>query len=131
MMSRDIYPQARTLYVLLPDPTITGAVGDAETQYTVADRLIEACQQAGVDELDATIIGEALAGYLYGWSSRYGTPDDMIGHAQAALNIGAGGEGDHLLRFLPLEARVTVPAIAYMIAGVLVLDLEEGEGATP
>jgi hypothetical protein len=125
MTSHEIYPLARTLSILLPDPAITRAVGEAETQYAVADRLIEVSQQAGVDELDATIIGEALAGYLYGWSSRYGHLDDMIGHAQAALNIGAGGPGDHGRRFLPLGARVTVPAIAHMIAWVLVLDLEE------
>ena len=79
-----------------------------------------------MDEVDATIIGEALAGYLYGWSSRYDRLEDMIGHAQAALNIGAGGEGENVLPFLRLEVRVTVPAIAHRIAWVLVLDLEEG-----
>lgn len=34
-------PLARTLYALLPAPTMTGAIGDAEQQYVVADRLIE------------------------------------------------------------------------------------------
>jgi hypothetical protein len=125
MTSQDIYPLARTLYLLLPDPRLAGTVRAAETQYAVSDRLIAACQQAGVEAGDATIIGEALAGALYGGRSRYGHLAEMIGRAQAALHLGAGGEGHDLLRWLPLETRVTVPAIAHLIAWVLVLNLEE------
>ena len=60
-------------------------------QNAVADRCIATCQQAGMADVDARIIGEALAGYLYGWCSRDGLLDEQVGHAQAALNLGAGG----------------------------------------
>ncbi len=42
MTSQGIYPLARMLYVLFPDPRISGMVRDAETQYAVSEGLIEA-----------------------------------------------------------------------------------------
>src|SRR5918994_2187557 len=98
MTSKDIVPLAQLLYALLPNPTITGGLGDATRQHQVSDRLIAACRMAGIEVRDATVIGEALAGYLYGWGPRNGSLADMIDRAQAALNEAAGGAGHARVR---------------------------------
>jgi len=109
-------PLAQLLYVLLPNPTITGGLGDATRQHQVSDRLIAACRMAGIEARDATVIGEALAGYLYGWGSRNETLADMIDRAQTVLNAAAGGAGHARVRWLPMGNPLTVSAIAHRLA---------------
>jgi hypothetical protein len=125
MTSQDLVPLAQLLSILLPNPTITGGIGDATRQHQVSNRLIAACRMAGVDEQDATVIGEALAGYLYGWKTRDERLRELINQAQAALNAAAGGVGDARLRWLPMGSPLTIPAIAHLLAWVLALDLDE------
>lgn len=60
-------------------------------QHAVADRCMAMCQQASVADEDAGVIAEALAGYLYGWCGRDADLDARVDHAQAALNLAAGG----------------------------------------
>jgi hypothetical protein len=124
MTARDIYPLAWTLHARLLDPCIRDTVGDPLMQNAVADRCIATCQQAGMAEVNSRIIGEALAGYLYGWCSRDGLLDEQISHAQAALNLGAGGSGDHVMPQRPTGTALPVLAIAQMVAGILRLDLD-------
>jgi hypothetical protein len=127
LTSKDIVPLAQLLYVLLPNPTITGGLGDATRQHQVSDRLIAACRMAGIEAQDATVIGEALAGYLYGWGSRHETLADMIDRAQTALNAAAGGAGHARVRWLPMGNPLTVSAIAHLLAWVLALECEGDE----
>jgi hypothetical protein len=124
MTARDIYPLAWTLHARLLDPHIRDTVGDPLMQNAVADRCIATCQQAGMADADARIIGEALAGYLYGWCSRDALLDERIGHAQAALNLGAGGSGDYVMPQRPTGTALPVLAVAQMVAVVLRLELE-------
>jgi|RhiMetdeSRZDD1v2_1073273.scaffolds.fasta_scaffold3425204_2 hypothetical protein len=124
MIARDIYPLAMTLQAHLPDPWIRDTVGDPLMQNAVADRCVATCQQAGMADGDAQVIGEALAGYLYGWCSRDAHLDERISHAQTALNCGAGGSGDHVMLQRPTETALPVGAIALMVAGVLGLEVE-------
>jgi hypothetical protein len=124
MTSQDLVPLAQLLYLLLPNPTITGRIGDAARQHQVSDRLIAACRMAGIDEQNATVISEALAGYLYGWKTRDESLGELINHAQAVLNAAAGGVGDARLRWLPMGSPLTIPAIAHLLAWVLALDLD-------
>jgi hypothetical protein len=125
MTSQDLVPLAQLLYILLPNPTINGGIGDASRQHQVSDRLIAACRMAGIAERDATVISEALAGYLYGWKTRDEPLRELINRAQAVLNAAAGGVGDARLRWLPMGSPLTIPAIAHLLAWVLALDLDE------
>jgi hypothetical protein len=124
MTSQDLVPLAQLLYILLPHATINGGIGDATRQHQVSDRLITACRMAGIDERDATVISEALAGYLYGWNTRDNPLRELINRAQAVLNAAAGGVGDARLRWLPMGSPLTIPAITHLLAWVLALDLE-------
>jgi hypothetical protein len=123
MMTRDIYPLAWALHARVLDPRICDTVGDPLLQNALADSCIATCQQAGMGDMDARVIGEALAGYLYGWCSRDGLLDERIGRAQAALNLGAGGSGDCVMPQRPTGTALPVVAIARMVAEVLGLDL--------
>jgi hypothetical protein len=125
MTSQDLVPLAQLLYILLPNPIIHGGIGDATRQHQVSDRLIAACRMAGIAERDATVISEALAGYLYGWKTRDEPLRELINRAQAVLNAAAGGVGDARLRWLPMGSPLTIPAIAHLLAWVLALDLDE------
>ena len=125
MTSQDVVPLAELLYLLLPNPTISGRIGDAARQHRVSDRLLAACRMAGIDERDATVISEAVAGYLYGWKTREEPLRELINRAQAVLNAAAGGVGDARLRWLPMGSPLTIPAIAHLLAWVLALDLAE------
>jgi hypothetical protein len=125
MIARDIYPLAWTLHAHLPDPRIRDAVGDPLMQNAVADRCMATCQQAGMADMEARVMGEALAGYLYGWCSRDAHLDERVSHAQAALNLGAGGDGDHVMPQRPTGTALPVAAIAQMMAWVLRLDLQD------
>jgi hypothetical protein len=124
MIARDIYPLAWTLQAHVPDLRIRDTVGDPLMQNAVADRCVATCQQAGMADGDARVIGEALAGYLYGWCSRDADLEDRVSHAQAALNLGAGGDGDHVIPHRPTDTVLPVVAIVRMVAGVLGVDLE-------
>ena len=100
-------------------------MGDAIRQHQVSDRLIAACRMAGIDEQNATVISEAVAGYLYGWKTRDEPRRELINRAQAVLNTAAGGVGDARLRWLPMGRPLTIPAIARLLAWVLALELDE------
>lgn len=123
MIARDISPLASALQAHLPDVHIYDTVGDPLMQNAVADRCIETCQQAGIAEENARIIGEALAGYLYGWCSRDGQLDEQIRYAQTALNRGSGGLDDHVIPQRPIGSVLPVGAIALMVAGVVGLEI--------
>jgi hypothetical protein len=124
MIARDIYPLAWTLQAHVPDPRIRDTVGDPLLQNAVADRCMATCQQAGLADRDARVIGEALAGYLYGWCGRDADLDERVSQAQAVLNRGAGGAGDHVMPQRPTGTVLPVVAIVQMVAGVLGVALE-------
>ena len=71
----------------------------------------------------ARVIGEALAGYLYGWCNRDAQLDERISHAQTALNRGAGGSGDYVIAQRPTGTALPVDAVALMVAEVLGLEI--------
>jgi hypothetical protein len=124
MIARDIYPLAWILQAHLPDLRIRDTVGDPLMQNAVADRCAATCQRAGMADGDARVIGEALAGYLYGWCGRDADLDDRVCQAQAALNLGAGGYGDYVIPQRPNGTVLPVVAIVRMVAGVLGVDLQ-------
>jgi hypothetical protein len=124
MIARDLYPLAWTLQAHVPDLHIRDTVGDPLMQNAVADRCMTTCQQAGIADGDARVIGEALAGDLYGWCGRDAHLDARVSQAQAALNLGAGGDGDDGMPQRPTGTMLPVVAIAQMVASVLGVDLE-------
>jgi hypothetical protein len=124
MIARDLYPLASTLQAHVPDLRIRDTVGDPLMQNAVADRCMATCQQAGMADEDARVIGEALAGYLYGWCGRDAQLDERVGQAQATLNLGAGGDGELVMPQRPTGTVLPVVAIVQMLAGVLGVDLE-------
>jgi hypothetical protein len=124
MIARDLYPLASTLQAHVPDLRIRDTVGDPLMQNAVADRCMATCQQAGMADEDARVIGEALAGYLYGWCGRDAQLDERVGQAQATLNLGAGGDGELVMPQRPPGTVLPVVAIVQMLAGVLGVDLE-------
>jgi hypothetical protein len=124
MIARDIYPLAWTLLAHVPDRCIRDTVGDPLLQNAVADRCIATCQRAGMADGNARVIGEALAGYLYGWCSRDAQLDERISHAQTALNRGAGGSGDYVIPQRRTGTALPVGAVALMVAEVLGLEIE-------
>ena len=124
MSARDLYRRAWTLRAHVPDLRLRDTVGDPLLQNAVADRCIATCQQAGLADGDARVVGEALAGYLYGWCGRDADLDERVSQAQAALNRGAGGEGDDVMPQRPTGTVLPVVAIVRMVAGVLGVALE-------
>ena len=98
MNACDLSRLAWTQQAQLPDLCIRDTVGDPLLQNAVADRCMATCRQAGVADEDARVIGEALAGYLYGWRGRNADLEARVSHAQAALNLGAGGSGEPVCR---------------------------------
>ena len=124
MSARDLYRLAWTLQAHVPDLRLRDTVGDPLLQNAVADRCIATCQQAGLADGDARVVGEALAGYLYGWCGRDADLDERVSQAQAALNRGAGGEGDDVMPQRPTGTVLPVVAIVRMVAGVLGVALE-------
>jgi hypothetical protein len=124
MIARDIDALASTLQAHVPDLHIRDTVGDPLMQNAVADRCMATCQQAGMTDGDARVIGEALAGYLYGWCGRDAHLDERVCQAQAALNRGAGGAGDHVMPQRPTGTVLPVFAIVQMVAGVVGVELD-------
>ena len=80
---------ACALQAQLPDLRIRDTVGDPLQQNAVTDSCRATCQQVGMADGDAQIIGEALAGDLHGWCGRDAQRDAQVGQAQAVLNLGA------------------------------------------
>ena len=81
MNARDLSRFAWTLQAQLPDLCIRDTVGDPLLQNAVADRCMATCQQVGMADEDAWVIGEALAGYLYGWCGRDAHLDERVSQA--------------------------------------------------
>ena len=127
MTSKDLMPLAQLLYALLPHRTIAGGLGDAARQHRVSDRLIAACRMAGMAGREATVVGEAVAGYLYGWGPREERLADRIDRAQAALHAAAGGAGDAHVRWLPMGRQLTVSDIAQLLGWLLGRESEGDE----
>ena len=84
-------------------------------------------RMAGMEVREATVVGEAVAGYLYGWGLRDETLADRIDRAQAALHAASGGTGDARVRWLPMGSPLPVSAIAHLLAWVLA-QKAEGDG---
>jgi hypothetical protein len=124
MNARDLSRFAWTLQAQLPDLCIRDTVADPLLQNAVADRCMATCRQAGVADEDARVIGEALADYLYGWCGRDADLEARVSHAQAALNLGAGGSGEPVMPQRPTGTVLPVGAIARMVAAALGMDHE-------
>ena len=124
MSARDLEALAWTLQAHVPDLRSRDTVGDPLRQNAVADRCMATCRQAGMADGDARVMGEALAGDLYGWCGSDAPLEARVSQAQAVLNRGAGGAGDHVMPQRPTGAVLPVGAIAQMVAGVLGLGLE-------
>jgi hypothetical protein len=133
MRSEDIYPLARQLYTEIPERLRrwSGNPTDAAERDHLANTLLMVCDAFGFDvgaedHLAALVISEAIAGFLTLWIGRYGSLDNKVDRAQAALVTALGGTvyewGEY---HLPVGTPITVAAIAQMIAFVLILDLEE------
>jgi hypothetical protein len=124
--SQTIYPLAQTLYTLLPEKAWQREIGDWQEYTRVADALQAACRQAEVEEPQATIIAEALAGLVYHWGSRYRKLDTEVGKATDVLVTALGGTlrapGMYALRG---GAPITIAAIAHLIGWVAILEVLE------
>lgn len=125
MTPQDLADLAVALHALLPTATLTLVPWDAVDQYRCADQLTAACEAAGVDEPEATVIADALAGYLGHWGSRWGNLDDEIERAQQALTLALGQHTDGVVSTMREGQEVTPEAIAQMLGWVLLIDLPE------
>jgi hypothetical protein len=125
-ISQDIYPLARRLHELLPHKAWPRDIGFWEEFTAVADALRAACRQHKVEEPQATIIAEALAGLIYHWGSRYRKLDAEIAKATDVLVMALGGSlrapGMYALRH---GTPITIAAIAHLIGWITVLEVEE------
>jgi hypothetical protein len=123
--SQAIYPLAQTLHTLLPSKTWQRDIGDWEEFTQVGDALRAACRQAEVEEPQAMIIADALAGLLYHWGSRYRQLDTEV-KATDVLVTALGGTlqapGMYALR---VGAPITMAAIAHLIGWVTILEVLE------
>lgn len=119
---------AVALHGLLPDPVIRLTdPGDPADQHALAERLELIALQAGVDAVQACVIGDTIASYLGGWGGRYGNLDTQVGLAIAHLNLAAGGQGDDRLQFRPEGQALTVEAIAHMLSWLLMVEHPESD----
>jgi hypothetical protein len=124
--SHDIYPLAQRLHVQLPRHAWIREVGDWEEYTHVADALRVSCREAAVEEPQATIIAEAVAGLLYHWGSRYRKLDPEIGKAVDVLVMALGGIlGQPGMYALRDGTSITVAAIAHLIGWVTILEIPE------
>lgn len=129
MTPTDITDLAVALHALLPTTTLALAPWDPAAQYRCADQLTAACEAAGVGEPEATVIADALAGYLGHWSSRWGNFDDEIERAQQTLTLALGNRVDPPYQTMREGQEVTALAIAQMLGWVLLVDLPEDADA--
>lgn len=127
MTAQELADLALALHVLLPSATIALTPWEPADQYRCADQLTAACAAAGVGEPEATVIADALSGYLGHWGSRWGNLDDQIERAQQALVLALGQVTDGVLQTFEPGQEVTVEAIAQMLGWVLLVDLPEDE----
>jgi|RhiMetdeSRZDD1v2_1073273.scaffolds.fasta_scaffold3239860_1 hypothetical protein len=124
--SQDIFPLARRLHALLPQKAWPRDIGAWEEYTHVADELRAACREDRVEEPQATIIADALAGLIYHWGSRYRRLDMEVGKAADALVTALGGTlGAPGMYALRDGTPITVAAIAHLIGWVTILDVEE------
>lgn len=123
MTPTDVCALAACLHALLPSTTLSLAPWDPGIQYRCADQLTAACAAAGVGEPEATVIADALAGYLGHW----GNLDDQIEHAQQALTLALGNVIRPPMHTVVEGQEVTPEAIATMLGWVLLVDLPEDE----
>jgi hypothetical protein len=124
MIARDLSRLAWTLQAPVPDLRIHDTVGDPLRQNAVADRGLATCQQAGRADGDAQVRGEALASDLDGWCGRDADREARGSQAQATLNLGAGGDGAHVMPPRPTGPVLPVGAIAQLGVGGLGVALE-------
>ena len=94
MTAQDVHALAGALHALLPMTTLTAAPWDVAQQYHVADQLTAACEAAGITEILAAVIAEALAGDLGHWGGRYGNLNDDVERAQQVLTLALGQHMD-------------------------------------
>jgi hypothetical protein len=124
--SQDIHPLARQLHAQLPYKAWPRGIGLWEEFTQVADDLRATCRQADVEEPQATIIAEALAGLVYHWGSRYRRLDGEIARATDVLVTAIGGSlhapGMYALRH---GTPITIASIAHLIGWVTILEVEE------
>ena len=123
MTAQDVHDLAVALHTLLPQATLALDPWDPADQYRVSDQLTAACEAAGIEEIEATVIADALAGYLGHWGSRWGNLDDQIEQAQQALTLALGQRTDGTVYTMREGQEVTASAIAQMLGWVLVVDL--------
>lgn len=128
MTAQDIHDLAHALHALLPSTTLALTPWDPAAQYRVADQITAACEAAGIGEPEATVIADALAGYLGHWGSRWGNLDDQIEPAQQALTLALGQATDGTVSTFQEGQEVTVEAIAQMLGWVLLVDLPDDAG---
>jgi hypothetical protein len=126
LTSPDIYPLAQRLRAQLPRQSWSRAVGDWEEYTRVADALRACCREAAVEDPQATIIAEAVAGLLYHWGSRYRKLEPEIVKAVDVLVMALGGTlGQPGMYALRDGTPITVAAIAHLIGWVTILQVEE------
>ena len=70
MTPADLRALARVLGALLPHRTMGQRADDPREANAVAERLETAGRTAGVEEREAVMSAESLAGYLLGWGGR-------------------------------------------------------------
>jgi hypothetical protein len=123
--SQEIYPLAQRLHAQLPRQVWSREVGDWDEYTHVADALRASCCQAAVEEPQATVIAEALAGLLYHWGSRYRMLEPEIGKAVDVLVTALGGTlGQPGMYALRDGTPITIAAIAHVIGWVTILEVE-------
>ena len=125
MTSAELRTLARVLGTLLPRRTLGRLMDDPFEAHAVAKKLETACITAGVEEPDAVIIADALAGYVLGWRGRYGNLDAWTGKGSAILNLACGGQGDAVVLLVPHGVELTDEAIAELLSWALLEDLED------
>jgi hypothetical protein len=124
--SHDIYPLAQRLHAILPRKAWSRDMGDWDEYTQVADALRASCRQADVEEPQATIIAEAVAGLLYHWGSRYRKLELEIGKAVDVLVIALGGTlGQPGMYAMADRTPITVAAIVHLIGWVTILEVQE------
>jgi hypothetical protein len=124
--AQDIFPLAQRLHTLLPNKAWPRDIGAWEEYTRVADELRAACREVRVEEPQAIIIADALAGLVYHWGSRYRKLDGEVGKATDVLVTALGGTlaapGMYALRH---GTPITIAAIAHLIGWVTILEVEE------
>ena len=125
MPSTDRRTLARVLGALLPWRTIGRLMDNPFEAHAVAERLETTCITASVEERDAVMIADALAGYVLGWGGRYGNLDEWTGKGTAILNLASGGQGGDVVLLVPYGVTLTDEAIAELLSWALLKDLED------